>query len=85
MAFKGTQTIAIEFDNGLHLKLKSIEKLLCSGEQTLLGIVKGRRNSPELLDENKLRIISRMKELYMPNKRILVLIMLERVTIDVSL
>ena len=84
MAFKGNQTIAIEFDHKLHLKFKSIEKLLDSDAKTLIGIVKGRA-SPDLLEENKQRIISRMKELYVINKRILLIIMSEKTAVDISL
>jgi len=85
MAFRDSQSIAIEFDNGLHLKFNSIEKLLHSDAKILIGIVKGRRNSPELLDENKLRILSKMKELYIINKKILLIIMSEKVAINASL
>jgi len=85
MAFRNSQSIAIEFDNGFRLKFKSIEKLLCSDAKILIGIVKGNRNSPELLDENKLRIVSRMKELYIVNKKILLIMMSEKIATNVSL
>ncbi len=42
LAVKNEQKIAIEFDNGIHLKFKSIEKLFQVDADLCIGIVRGK-------------------------------------------
>lgn len=66
--------IAIELDSGNHLKYKSIEKLLKTNFDILIGIVKGNSGSPELIQENIDRIKSKMN---LNSKQIILIVMID--------
>ena len=82
------QKIAIEFDSGTSLKYKSIEKLLQCDADVLLGIVKGRsrsHNSPEaLLGYNRRKILDVMHGLRVYSKKLLLIIMSEKISEEIS-
>ena len=65
--------IAIEFDNGNRLKLKSIAKLLQSGADVLIGIVRGNQ-SYSVLSTNRSRIIYVVKKLQISRSILLIII-----------
>jgi len=56
VAFKNGRKIAIEFDTGVHLKFKSIEKLFQVDADMCIGIIKGRLDSLGSLNANVERI-----------------------------
>jgi hypothetical protein len=56
VAFKNGRKIAIEFDTGVHLKFKSIEKLFQVAADMCIGIIKGRLNTLGSLNANVDRI-----------------------------
>ena len=55
-ALKNGRKIAIEFDTGVHLKFKSIEKLFQVDADMCIGIIKGRLNNLGSLNANVDRI-----------------------------
>ena len=59
VAVKNGRKIAIEFDTGVHLKFKSIEKLFQVDADLCIGIIKGKSNKSGGLDVN----IERFQEL----------------------
>ncbi len=59
VGIKNEQKIAIEFDSGVHLKFKSIEKLFQTDADVCIGFVRGKENS---LEENIERIKKITKE-----------------------
>jgi hypothetical protein len=59
VGLKNERTIAIEFDSGVHLKFKSIEKLFQTDADVCIGIVRGKENA---LEENIERIKKITKE-----------------------
>jgi len=65
--------IAIEFDNGNLLRLKSISKLLQSDSNYVIGIVRGNQRY-NVLEQNKKRITYVMKNLKLQNRSILLII-----------
>ena len=67
------KTIAIEFDNGNRLKLKSISKLLQSEADVRIGIVRGNQRY-NVWWSNKRRIAHIMKRLQIIRKPILLII-----------
>ena len=70
--FKGKK-IAIEYDKGNRLKLKSISKLLQSGADTRIGIVRGNQRY-NVWRSNKKRTAYIMKRLQILRKPILLII-----------
>ncbi len=52
VAVKNGRKIAIEFDTGVHLKFKSIEKLFQVDADLCIGIIKGKSNKRGSLDAN---------------------------------
>jgi len=71
--FVNQQKIAIEFDGGNNLKLKSISKLLQSEADILVGIVRGNQRY-NVWYSNKRRITDVMKRLQILRKPILLII-----------
>ncbi len=59
VAVKNGREIAIEFDTGVHLKFKSIEKLFQVDADLCIGIIKGKSNKSGSLDAN----IERLEQL----------------------
>jgi len=68
IAQKNKSRIAIEFDSEIHLKFKSIEKLLQSNADTCLGIVRGSLNEPGLICSNTKRILEVRNEFRVDKK-----------------
>ncbi len=71
--FVNQQKIAVEFDGGNNLKLKSISKLLQSEADILIGIVRGNQRY-NVWYSNKRRITDVMKRLQILRKPILLII-----------
>jgi len=69
--------IAIEFDNGNRLKLKSISKLLQSKADVRIGIVRGNKRY-NVWWSNKRRIAQVMRRLQIINKPILLIIIFQK-------
>jgi hypothetical protein len=60
VAFKDRDKIAIEFDNSVFLKFKSIEKLLQVAANVCIGVVRGKANTLE----GSIKRIEQVKEEY---------------------
>jgi len=71
--FVNQKKVAIEFDNGNNLKLKSISKLLQSEADVIIGIVRGNQRY-NVWYSNKRRITHVMKRLQILRKPILLII-----------
>lgn len=76
VAFKNRRKIAIEFDTGIHLKFKSIEKLFQVNADLCIGIIRGRRNT---LNANINRIEEVKEELCTVNKNFWLIILSEKI------
>ena len=75
------EKIAIELDSGMHLKYKSIEKLLQSGYDILIGIIRGDIRDNNLMSEN----IERIKKIPNPNfKKITLIVMANKITSEIT-
>ena len=59
VGFRKGRKVAIEFDNGVHLKFKSIEKLFQVDADVCIGVITGKANA---LDSNIKRIEKITKE-----------------------
>jgi hypothetical protein len=79
VAFKNGRKIAIEFDTGIHLKFKSIEKLFQVDADMCIGIIKGRLNSLGSLNANVDRIEKVKKELGIVKKKFWLIILAEKI------
>jgi len=75
--FFNQQKIAIEFDSGNNLRLKSISKLLQSEADILIGIVRGNQRY-NVWYSNKRRITDVMKRLQILRKPILLIIIYQK-------
>ena len=87
LAFGKNQTIALEFDSGMSLKYKSIEKLLQCDADILFGIVRGESrwlNSKAILDYNRERILSVMRGRMIYDRKVLLLILSEKISEEIS-
>jgi len=73
LVFLNQKKIAIEFDNGNNLKLKSISKLLQSEADVIIGIVRGNQRY-NVWYSNKRRMIRVMKSLQILRRPILLII-----------
>ncbi len=78
-AFKNGRKIAIEFDTGVHLKFKSIEKLFQVDADMCIGIIKGRLNTLGSLNANVERIEQVKGELGIFKKNFWLIILTEKV------
>jgi hypothetical protein len=72
VAVKNGRKVAIEFDAGVHLKFKSIEKLFQVGAGVCIGIVRGKSSG---LEGNIGRIEEIRKELRFPEKKIWLIVL----------
>ena len=79
VAFKNRRKIAIELDTGIHLKFKSIEKLLQVNADLCIGIIKGRLNSLGSLNSNVDRIEQVKRELGIFKKNFHLIILAEKI------
>lgn len=79
VAFKNGLKIAIEFDTGVHLKFKSIEKLFQVDADVCFGIIKGRSNTLGSLNSNIDRIEQVKGELGAFKKNFLLIILDEKI------
>ena len=79
VAFKNGRKIAIEFDTGVHLKFKSIEKLFQVDADVCIGIIKGRLNNLGSLNANIGRIEQVKGELRVFKKKFWLIILTEKV------
>jgi len=79
VAFKNGKKIAIEFDTGIHLRFKSIEKLFQVDADMCIGIIKGRLNSLGSLNANVERIEQVKVELGAFKKNFRLIILAEKV------
>ena len=78
-AFKNGRKIAIEFDTGVHLKFKSIEKLFQVDADMCIGIIKGRLNTLGSLNANVGRIEQVKKEVGAFKKNFRLIILAEKI------
>ncbi len=78
-AFKNGRKIAIEFDTGVHLKFKSIEKLFQVNADICIGIIRGRFNSLGSLNSNVDRIEQVKRELGAFKKNFRLIILAEKI------
>jgi hypothetical protein len=78
VAFKNGRKIAIEFDTGVHLKFKSIEKLFQVDADMCIGIIKGRLNTLGRLNANVERIEQVKGELGIFKKNFWLIILSEK-------
>jgi len=69
--------ISIEFDSGITLKYKSIEKLLQSDVDIRIGIVRGKRNNAFLLQDNSEKIYEVAGYSQIFDKKLLLIIIFE--------
>ena len=81
VAFKNGRTIAIEFDTGVHLKFKSIEKLFHVDADMCIGIIKGRLDTLGSLNANVERIGQVRGELGAFKKNFWLIILTEKVAL----
>lgn len=79
VAFKNGRKIAIEFDTGVHLEFKSIEKLFQGDADICIGIVKGRLNTLGSLNANFDRIEQVKGELGAFKKKFCLIILDEKI------
>ncbi len=79
VAFKNGRKIAIEFDTGVHLKFKSIEKLFQVDANMCIGIIKGRLDTLGSLNANVERIERVKGELATFKKDFRLIILAEKV------
>ena len=79
VAFKNGRKIAIEFDTGVHLKFKSIEKLFQADADICIGIIKGRLNTLGSLNANVDRIEQVKGELEAFKKNFRLIILAEKI------
>ena len=79
VGFKNGRKIAIEFDNGIHLKFKSIEKLFQVDADRCIGIIKGRLNTLGSLNANVDRIEKVKRELGAFKKNFGLIILAEKI------
>ena len=79
VAFKNGRKIAIEFDTGVHLKFKSIEKLFQVDADMCIGIIKGRLNNLGSLNANVNRIEQVKGELGVIKKNFRLIILAEKI------
>jgi hypothetical protein len=75
IVIKNGRKIAIEFDSGVHLKFKSIEKLFQADADVCIGIVRGKEN---VLEENIERIEEITKESGFLKKDFRLIVLTER-------
>ena len=80
VAFKNGRKIAIEFDTGVHLKFKSIEKLFQVDADMCIGIIKGRLNNLGSINANIDRIEQVKGELGAFKKKFRLIILGEKIT-----
>ncbi|PVX23974.1 MAG: hypothetical protein CW691_09280 [Candidatus Bathyarchaeum sp.] len=73
VAVLGQEKVAIEFDNGNNLKLKSISKLLQSDADIRIGVVRGNKRA-NVWPSNKRRISYVMRRLEILKKPIYLII-----------
>ena len=73
---KNEQKIAIEFDNGVHLKFKSFEKLFQTDADVCIGLVRGKEKS---LEENIERIETITKELGFSKEDFWLIVLTEKI------
>ena len=81
VAFKNGRKIAIEFDTGVHLKFKSIEKLFQVDADMCIGIIKGRLNTLGSLNANVERIEQVRGEIGAFKKNFWLIILTEKVAL----
>jgi hypothetical protein len=79
VAFKNGRKIAIEFDTGIHLKFKSIEKLFQVDADMCIGIIKGRLDTFVSLNAIVERIEQVKVELGVVKKNFRIIILAEQV------
>ncbi|MHC4535754.1 MAG: hypothetical protein ACYS6K_17530 [Planctomycetota bacterium] len=79
VAFKNGRKIAVEFDTGVHLKFKSIEKLFQVDADMCIGIIKGRLDTLGSLNANVGRIEQVKGELEAFKKDIRLIILAEKI------
>ena len=87
VAFGTSLKIAIEFDSRRSLKFKSIEKLLQCDADVLLGIVCGQSKGSDYrtdLDYNRERVLGVMRGLGIYNRKVLLIILSEKISEEVS-
>ncbi|MCP4607407.1 MAG: hypothetical protein GY845_01650 [Planctomycetes bacterium] len=80
-AFKNGRKIAIEFYTGVHLKFKSIEKLIQVDADMCIGIIKGRLNNLGSLNANVERIEQVKGELGAFKKNFWLIILSEKISL----
>lgn len=73
-AFGHNKKTAIEYDNGNHIKSKSICKLFCSNADFPIGIVRGKHGKPFLKFENTAKIKRIARESGIFNKAIYLIV-----------
>lgn len=83
VAFKNGRKIAIEFDTGIHLKFKSIEKLFQVDADMCIGIIKGRLNTLGTLNTNVERIEQVKGELGAFEKNFRLIILAEKISKEI--
>ncbi len=79
-AVKNGRKIAIEFDTGVHLKFKSIEKLFQVDADLCIGIVRGNANA---LEDNIARIEAVKKECGLSKKNLWLVVLCDRIARNV--
>lgn len=85
LAIGQNQKIAIEFDSGATLRYNSIEKLLQSDADILIGIVRGYSYPQwELLDDNRMKIHKVMKYSGIYDRKLLLIIISEKTSEEIS-
>lgn len=78
VAVKNSRKIAIEFDTGVHLKFKSIEKLFQVDADLCIAIIKGKSNKSGSLDANIERFEQLTEELGGVKKNVWLIVLSEK-------
>ena len=79
VAAKNGRQIAVEFDTGVRLKFKSIEKLFQIDADLCIGIIKGKSNTSGSLDKSIERFERLKEELGFPKKNIWLIVLSEKI------
>jgi len=83
VAIKKGRKIAIEFDTGVRLKFKSIEKLFQVDADLCIGIIKGKSNRSGSLDVNIERFEQLTEEFGNLNKNVWLIVLSEKIVCKV--
>ncbi len=83
VAVKDGRKIAIEFDTGVHLKFKSIEKLFQADADLRIGIIKGKSNRSGSLDVNIERFEQLTEEFGNLKKNVWLIVLSEKIVHEV--